>query len=85
MLAKAEYLRFKPAAKMLDAYEVKRLLPSADGRLPCKIYFLHKETTKYHTCWCGGMADATDSKSVGGNIMWVRLPPPAPQAQWLGD
>ena len=24
------------------------------------------------------MADATDSKSVGGNFMWVRLPPPAP-------
>ena len=24
------------------------------------------------------MADATDSKSVEGNFMWVRLPPPAP-------
>ena len=23
------------------------------------------------------MADATDLKSVGGNTMWVRLPPPA--------
>ena len=38
-----------------------------------------------HICWCGGMADATDSKSVGGNTMWVRLPPPAPPAQALGD
>ena len=36
-------------------------------------------------CWCGGMADATDSKSVEGNFMWVRLPPPAPPAQALGD
>ena len=24
------------------------------------------------------MADATDSKSVEGNFMWVRLPPSAP-------
>ena len=24
------------------------------------------------------MADATDSKSVEGNFMWVRLPPAAP-------
>ncbi len=28
---------------------------------------------------CGGMADATDSKSVEGNFMWVRLPPSAPR------
>ncbi len=27
------------------------------------------------------MADATDSKSVEGNFMWVRLPPPAPSAK----
>ena len=27
---------------------------------------------------CGGMADATDSKSVGSNIVWVQVPPPAP-------
>ena len=25
------------------------------------------------------MADATDSKSVEGNFMWVRLPPAAPE------
>ena len=30
---------------------------------------------------CGGMADATDSKSVEGNFMWVRLPPSAPYQQ----
>ena len=24
------------------------------------------------------MVDVTDSKSVGGNIVWVRVPPPAP-------
>ena len=30
------------------------------------------------------MADARDSKSLEGNFMWVRLPPPAPQAQGLG-
>ena len=27
---------------------------------------------------CDGMVDVTDSKSVGGNIVWVRVPPPAP-------
>ena len=26
----------------------------------------------------GGMADAKDSKSFEGNLMWVRLPPRAP-------
>lgn len=26
---------------------------------------------------CGGMADAADSKSAGGDIVWVRLPPSA--------
>ena len=28
-------------------------------------------------CGCGGMADAADSKSAGGNIVWVQLPPSA--------
>ena len=27
------------------------------------------------------MADARDSKSLEGNFMWVRLPPPAPSAK----
>lgn len=26
---------------------------------------------------CGGMADASDSKSDGGNIVWVQVPPSA--------
>ena len=25
------------------------------------------------------MVDVTDSKSVGGDIVWVRVPPPAPK------
>ena len=29
-------------------------------------------------CRSGGMADATDSKSVVGNNVWVRVPLPAP-------
>ena len=28
---------------------------------------------------CDGMVDVTDSKSVGGNTVWVRVPPPAPR------
>ncbi len=27
------------------------------------------------------MADARDSKSLEGDFMWVRLPPPAPEAK----
>lgn len=27
---------------------------------------------------CGGMADAADSKSADSNIVWVQVPPPAP-------
>ena len=28
-------------------------------------------------CRSGGTADATDSKSVGGNFVWVQIPPAA--------
>ena len=27
------------------------------------------------------MADATDSKSVGSDTVWVQVPPPAPEMQ----
>ena len=30
------------------------------------------------SCRCDGMADVTDSKSVPGDRVWVRVPPPAP-------
>ena len=32
------------------------------------------------TCFCRrvGMADEADSKSVGGDVVWVQVPPPAP-------
>ena len=31
------------------------------------------------SCRCDGMVDVTDSKSVGGDTVWVRVPPPAPR------
>lgn len=31
------------------------------------------------SCWRGGMADASDSKSDVGDNMWVQVPPPAPK------
>lgn len=30
-----------------------------------------------HACGCGGMADAQDSKSCGGDLVWVQVPPSA--------
>ena len=32
---------------------------------------------------CDGMVDVTDSKSVGGDTVWVRVPPPAPRRRAL--
>ena len=29
-------------------------------------------------CRCDGMVDVADSKSAGGDSVWVRVPPPAP-------
>ncbi len=36
-----------------------------------------------HACGCGGMADAQDSKSCGGDLVWVQVPPSASYgAKW---
>ena len=43
----------------------------ADG----KILIVVRQT--FHTCGCGGMADAQDSKSCGGDLVWVQVPPSA--------
>ena len=34
------------------------------------------------SCWRGGMADASDSKSDVGDNMWVQVPPPAPKRRF---
>ena len=34
-------------------------------------------TFPFRTCGCGGMADAQDSKSCGGDLVWVQVPPSA--------
>ena len=34
----------------------------------------------FHLRRSGGMADATDSKSVDSNIVWVQVPPSAPRS-----
>ena len=31
------------------------------------------------------LADETDSKSVGGNVVWVQVPPPAPSKHYKKD
>lgn len=32
-------------------------------------------------CRCDGMVDVADSKSAGGDSVWVRVPPPAPNTE----
>ena len=32
-------------------------------------------------CRCDGMVDVADSKSADGDIVWVRVPPPAPNTE----
>ena len=34
-------------------------------------------------CRCDGMVDVADSKSAGGDSVWVRVPPPAPSSEKL--
>jgi hypothetical protein len=34
-------------------------------------------------CRCDGMVDVADSKSADGDIVWVRVPPPAPSSKTL--
>ena len=34
-------------------------------------------------CRCDGMVDVADSKSADGDIVWVRVPPPAPSSETL--
>ena len=42
------------------------------------LLFFAKYVILTKLCRCDGMVDVTDSKSVGGNTVWVRVPPPAP-------
>ena len=39
---------------------------------------LHYNDKAFRCCRSGGMADATDSKSVGSDTVWVQVPPSAP-------
>ena len=39
--------------------------------------------TKYSVRRCDGMVDVADSKSAGGDSVWVRVPPPAPASETL--
>ena len=36
-------------------------------------------------CRCDGMVDVADSKSAGGDSVWVRVPPPAPKREAKKD
>src|SRR6267143_1787316 len=47
-------------------------LPIAYCLLPFALCYLHSQSRG------GGMADATDLKSVDRKVVWVRLPPSAP-------
>ena len=37
----------------------------------------------FPACRCDGMVDVADSKSADGDIVWVRVPPPAPRRSKL--
>ena len=40
---------------------------------------LNYNNKAFRCCRSGGMADATDSKSVGSDTVWVQVPPSAPK------
>ena len=44
---------------------------------------LHYNDKAFRCCRSGGMADATDSKSVGSDTVWVQVPPSAPSIKTL--
>ena len=44
----------------------------------CSLYYNIRVTRRHD-----GMVDVTDSKSVGGDIVWVRVPLPAPEKSTL--
>ena len=42
-------------------------------------YFSKTVIYSLSACRCDGMVDVADSKSADGDIVWVRVPPPAPR------
>lgn len=56
-----------------------RELPDCSYRPQRKNILTEFRLIRYNnaTCRCDGMADVTDSKSVGVKPVWVRVPPPA--------
>ena len=62
---KAKMQRFAAEKK-----NMRRVLPT--GKVCAIIVMLSRR--------CDGMADVTDSKSVGGDTVWVQVPPPAPHS-----
>ena len=59
--------------------------PLSHGHDPQSCSFLGADGRE--SCWRGGMADAEDLKSSGGNPVWVQFPPPVinlrQYAHWL--
>ena len=59
--------------------------PLSHGHDPQSCSFLGADGRE--SCWRGGMADADDLKSSGGNPVWVQFPPPVinlrQYAHWL--